>query len=49
MKLGAHISIDGGIEKAPERAYNLGCECFQIFSRSPHNGKSFNVNYKKGA
>ncbi len=36
MKFGAHVSIAGGIEKAPYRAYKIGCECFQIFTRSPH-------------
>ena len=40
MQFGAHISIAGGIEKAPERAHKIGCECFQFFSRSPHGGKS---------
>lgn len=40
MKFGVHVSIGGGIEKAPARASDLGCECFQIFSRSPHGGKS---------
>ena len=39
MKFGAHISIAGGIDKAPLRAHNVGCECFQIFSRSPRGGK----------
>lgn len=39
MKIGAHVSIAGGIEKAPQRAADLGCECFQIFSRSPQGGK----------
>jgi len=39
MKFGAHVSIAGGINKAPKRAYDLGCECFQIFSRSPRGGK----------
>jgi len=39
MKFGAHVSIAGGINKAPLRAYELGCECFQIFSRSPRGGK----------
>lgn len=40
MKFGLHISIEGGVEKAPGRAFDLGCECFQIFSRSPHGGKT---------
>ena len=39
MKFGSHVSIAGGIDKAPERAHSLGCECFQIFSRSPRGGK----------
>jgi deoxyribonuclease-4 len=38
MKIGAHVSIAGGIEKAPERAHKVGCECFQIFTRSPRGG-----------
>ncbi len=38
MKFGAHVSIAGGIDKAPLRAYELGCECFQIFTRSPRGG-----------
>ena len=39
MKFGAHVSIAGGINKVPERANKLGCECFQFFSRSPRGGK----------
>ena len=40
MNFGAHVSIAGGIEKAPERAYRIGGECFQFFSRSPQGGKT---------
>lgn len=40
MKFGAHVSIAGGIDKAPLRAHKLGCECFQFFSRSPRGGKA---------
>ncbi len=32
--LGAHISILGGVEKAPERARKLTCDCMQIFSKN---------------
>jgi len=39
MKFGAHVSIARGIDKTPQRAHDLGCECFQIFSRSPRGGK----------
>ena len=38
MLLGAHVSIQGGLSKAPERAAEIGCECFQIFTRSPRGG-----------
>jgi len=39
MKFGAHVSVAGGIDKAPGRAHAIGCECFQIFTRSPRGGK----------
>ncbi|MGH7885382.1 MAG: deoxyribonuclease IV [Thermodesulfobacteriota bacterium] len=39
MKFGAHVSIAGGIYNAPLRALDLGCECFQMFTRSPRGGK----------
>ncbi|HCC22566.1 TPA: endonuclease [Candidatus Falkowbacteria bacterium] len=38
MKLGAHVSIAGGLPNAPTNAKKLGCEVFQIFSRSPRGG-----------
>lgn len=47
MNFGAHISIAGGIEKAPERAHEIGGECFQMFSRSPHGGKSLELTEDK--
>ncbi len=37
-KIGCHVSIAGGIVNAPQRALDLGCEVFQIFSRSPQGG-----------
>jgi len=40
MKIGCHISIAGGIEKAPRRAADKECECFQIFTRSPRGGRA---------
>jgi deoxyribonuclease IV len=36
--IGCHVSIAGGLWKAPENALALNCETFQIFSRSPHGG-----------
>ena len=43
MKFGAHVSIAGGIPNAPANAANLGCEVFQIFSRSPRGGKAAEI------
>jgi deoxyribonuclease IV len=40
MNIGSHISITGGIQNAPERAGDLGCEIMQIFTRSPQGGKA---------
>ena len=35
LRLGVHVSINGGIEKAVVRARELGCTAMQIFSRNP--------------
>ncbi|MDP2933918.1 MAG: TIM barrel protein, partial [bacterium] len=40
MKVGCHVSIAGGVDKALERAADLGCEVFQMFTRSPQGGKA---------
>jgi len=40
MHIGAHISIAGGVFHAPENAYQIGCESFQMFTRSPRGGKA---------
>lgn len=40
MKIGCHVSIAGGIVNAPQRAAELGCEVFQMFTRSPQGGKA---------
>ena len=44
MKIGCHVSIAGGVDKAPERAHDLGCEVMQIFSRSPQGGKKIEIS-----
>ena len=44
MLFGAHVSIAGGIEKAPERAASIGCEVFQIFSRPPQGGNAVKIS-----
>ena len=32
--LGAHVSISGGIEKAPSRGRDIGCDAIQIFTKN---------------
>lgn len=39
MKLGFHVSIEGGIEKSVDRAKELRCSTFQLFTRSPRMWK----------
>ncbi|MFH2112856.1 MAG: deoxyribonuclease IV [Candidatus Bathyarchaeota archaeon] len=39
MKLGFHVSIEGGVDRAVNRAKELGCSTFQIFTRSPRMWK----------
>jgi deoxyribonuclease IV len=38
MKFGAHVSIAGGVQNAPLNASAIGCEVFQMFTRSPQGG-----------
>ncbi len=35
VKIGAHVSIAGSIDRAVDRAEEIGCDTFQIFSRNP--------------
>jgi len=38
MLFGAHVSIAGGLTNAPKNAVEIGCEVFQMFTRSPQGG-----------
>jgi len=38
--LGAHVSIEGGVENAPERGRKFTCDCMQIFSKNQRQWKS---------
>jgi len=38
MYFGAHVSIAGGLINAPKNSADLGCEVFQMFTRSPQGG-----------
>src|ERR671922_2513256 len=40
MRLGAHMSISGGIEKAVERGQEVGCEALQIFTKNSNQWKA---------
>ncbi|MFB0543410.1 MAG: TIM barrel protein, partial [Candidatus Bathyarchaeia archaeon] len=35
MKIGFHVSIQGSLDRAVDRAVELGCSTFQIFTRNP--------------
>ena len=40
MRLGAHMSISGGVEKAVARGQEVGCEAMQIFTKSSNQWKA---------
>ena len=42
LRLGVHVSISGTIDQAADRARELGCDTFQMFTRNPRGWK-----YKK--
>jgi deoxyribonuclease IV len=44
VRLGVHVSIEGGLCRALERAKGLGCQAMQIFSRSPRNWKGLRLD-----
>lgn len=46
MYFGAHVSIAGGLPNAPINAAKIGCEVFQMFSRSPRGGWIAPLNEK---
>lgn len=39
MKLGFHVSIEGGLYRAVDRGLEVGCTTFQMFTRSPRMWK----------
>jgi deoxyribonuclease-4 len=48
MRIGAHVSIAGAITNAPGNAAAIGCECFQIFTRSPRGGPAKDIPPETG-
>ena len=39
QRFGVHVSIAGGVDKAPARAKALGCDAFQLFVSNPRSWK----------
>jgi len=39
VKLGFHVSISGAIDRSVDRAKELGCDTFQMFTRNPRSWK----------
>ena len=40
VRLGVHVSVAGGIDKAVDRAREKGCDVFQIFTSNPRGWRS---------
>jgi len=43
LKIGFHVSIIGRIDEAVDRAVEIGCNTFQIFTRNPRSWKAENL------
>lgn len=48
MLLGAHVSISGSVDKAVDRARELKCTTFQIFTRNPRGWKAKKLDPDEG-
>jgi len=48
MKIGAHVSIAGGISKAVERQVDIGGTCGQIFTHSPQTWRQPEIELEEG-
>lgn len=44
VKVGAHVSIAGSIDRAVDRAEEIGCDTFQIFSRNPRGWRAKEIS-----
>lgn len=40
LRIGVHVSVAGGLEKAVDRAREKGCHAFQIFTTNPRSWRS---------
>lgn len=44
LNIGAHVSISGGLDKSVLRAWKIGCETMQIFTKSNAQWKARKLN-----
>ncbi len=44
LRVGAHMSIAGHIYESVDRAVSYGCDCMQIFSRSPRSWRAKEIS-----
>ena len=47
MKIGAHVSISGSLDFSIDRAIEIGCDTFQIFTRNPRSWKPKKLSDEK--
>lgn len=47
VKVGLHVSISGTIDQAADRARELGCDTFQMFTRNPRGWKYKRLDVKE--
>lgn len=40
VRIGTHVSSAGGVDQAAERAHQLGCQAFQVFTASPRQWRA---------
>ncbi len=45
--VGAHVSVEGGVSKAPLNARTIGAEAFALFTRNPSRWKSKEISDKE--
>lgn len=44
VHMGVHVSVAGGLDRAVDRAAEIGCDVFQIFSRNPRGWRSRDIS-----
>lgn len=49
MRIGAHVSVSSGYDKAVDYALEVGCEAIQIFAKSPRQWRGHAIDPAKAA